>query len=323
MRTDPSVLHLQDIKVPRNKVARVRRNLLAKYPLFTPFFNVSANANGPGLCTMVRNEYTPGLSVLNNPDSLDGRLLCISIQGFGATRRSTLINTYQHVNTPHSLPLATELLESVYKTIRKAQKADHNALWTGDLNAVLAPCQRHNYAQGTSLDMGDSLLQRMAAKMGATNTPEHNSPTWRSKTGEQLATLDHILVFPPDLRVVKGGCFFLEDTRFDHAARWILVNGNDLGFPIAPDQTRTPFKPQIQRRNWTKSKQVVTTLMDWEKPNYASLSPPPPPPHDSSSSGSSEDSPSFPSSPSSMGSPITQQEDISAHQLLLSDIHVN
>ena len=331
--TDPSALHLQDIKVPRNKVAKVRRYLQSTYPLYTAYFNVSEKLNGPSLCTMIRNEYTPGLTRLHTKETLDGRLLCITIQGFGAGFCSTLINTYQHVNTPANIPSATALLEAVYDVLKKAHMKNHNAIWTGDLHAVLSPAQRWNYSTGTSLDLGDSLLQRMTTKMGATNTLGGNCPTWRSKLGEQTATLDHILVFPPNLRVEKGGCFFLKDSRFDHAVRWIDVNGNDLGFHMAPDPTSMPFKPQIQRRNWLASKQVVSTLMAWEQPKLAHLFPPVTTnPSETSLTGSSSDSggssPVTPSTPSSTSphtpeAPVVEQGDISELNHLLSDIHVN
>ena len=84
--------------------------------------------------------------------------------------------------------------------------------------------------------------------------------------GEQTATLDHILVFPPDLRVVGGGASFMEDTRYDHVVRWATVNGNDAGFPFAPYPTKTPFRPQIQKRNWAKAKPLVTAAMSAEAP---------------------------------------------------------
>ena len=84
--------------------------------------------------------------------------------------------------------------------------------------------------------------------------------------GEQTATLDHILVFPPDLRVIGGGASFLEDTLYVHAVRWATVNGNDAGFPFAPDPTKTPFCPQIQKRNWAKAKPLVTAAVLAEAP---------------------------------------------------------
>jgi hypothetical protein len=51
----------------------------------------------------------------------------------------------------------------------------------------------------------------MVAKTGATNTPGSEAVTWKAKTGMQEATLDHVLVFPPDLRVTSGRTLWLED----------------------------------------------------------------------------------------------------------------
>ena len=196
---------------------------------------------------MIRNEYTPGLTTAKTPTALDGCLLTMTIQGFGALSKTTLSNTYQYVNLPRNIPACTILLEKVYAIISKANRGGHNVIWTGDLNAVLNPAQQLNYAPGGGLVVGDALLQKMVTKMGATNTPGQDKHAWQSKTGEQRAVLDHILVSPPDLRVESGGTFFTKDPRFDHAVRWITVNGNDIGFHMVPNPTRTPFKPQIQR----------------------------------------------------------------------------
>ena len=51
MATEPSVVHLQDVKVPHRKVAKVCAALIMRFPHYLPIFNVSANPNGPSLCT--------------------------------------------------------------------------------------------------------------------------------------------------------------------------------------------------------------------------------------------------------------------------------
>ena len=75
------------------------------------------------------------------------------------------------------------------------------------------------------------------------------------------ATLDHVLIFPPDLSVNTGRAQWLEDCRYDHAVRVVVFNGNDAGFPFSPDATKMPFKHQIQRRDWASEKNNVTAAM--------------------------------------------------------------
>ena len=160
---------------------------------------------------MVRQEYTPGMTIFHTPTALDGRFQAIRIQGFGADTPLTLVNTYQLVNSPCNIAASCYLLETVYHCARKTHGKEHLMVWSGDQNAVLDPTQRSHYADLGTLSQGDDLLQSMVLKMGATDTTGGSDHTWRAKTGPQSATLDHILVFPPDLRVTGGGIKWMQD----------------------------------------------------------------------------------------------------------------
>ena len=157
---------------------------------------------------MVKQEYTPGLDIMRTPIALDGRLLVLKIQGFGADTPTLLVNTYQWVNSPENQLSAMSLLNHVYSLAKDCLRKNHHMIWTGDLNAVLSPDHRINYANVAALAPGDKLLQDMVMKMGATNILGQNEITWKSKIGDQQSTLDHIFVLPPDLQVVKGGAEF-------------------------------------------------------------------------------------------------------------------
>ena len=131
MSSHPSVVHLQDVKVPRRKVAKVKAALIQRFPAYLPIFNVSVLKNGPSLCTLVRQEFLPGLEKLPTPTALDGRFLGIRIQGFSADTPMTLLNTYQWTNTSAHLACCTSLLEEVYHTARKVHHKDHYMVWSG------------------------------------------------------------------------------------------------------------------------------------------------------------------------------------------------
>ena len=158
--------HLHDVKVPRNKVKKVKRALIAKYPQYVPFFNVCSHRNGPSVCTLVKQEYTPGLTVLHTPPALDGRLLAIRLQGFGAETPTLVVNTYQWVNSPPNQPLAVSLLDQVYSLARSCLRRRHHMVWSGDLNAVLQPQQRINYADTTIISKGIPSCKKWYPKWG-------------------------------------------------------------------------------------------------------------------------------------------------------------
>eukprot|EP00961_Rhodomonas_salina_P129225 1740796-Rhodomonas_salina.1 len=98
---------------------------------------------------------------------------------------------------------------------------------SGDLNATLNDSHRMNYADPLALLPGDLLLRECFAATNASLVSDGDTVTWKSKSGQQQAVLDHIWFWPPSLRETGAGVEWREDSRFDHAIRWAAFNGND------------------------------------------------------------------------------------------------
>jgi len=263
LRSRPGVLHLQDIRIPRNKVGRLRKSLaftMPEYVLFTNIkegFDVAAGTN-VGVGTLIRTDLAESAQVLPFDNKVQGRVLAISTTGMGAAKPTIHVNCYQHVNEESNLELMRACLDVVYHIVATARQQDAQVVMAGDLNAALSADLRWNYVGGSRVQKGDDMLQEFVTLTGGSIAPGHRTITFESSQGPQQGVIDHVLHWPPDLRVTGGGVMEPNDSRHDHKIRWVTYNGNDLGFEIIPDRTKTEFVPKLDLKKWAAKRDEVT-----------------------------------------------------------------
>ena len=168
------------------------------------------------------------------------------VEGLGALQKTLHVNVYQFVNCKDNYESMRSVLDNVYALARWASVHGHTMILSGDLNATLLESHRVNYADTVSLLPGDSLLRDCFTATGASAVSGSDAVTWKSKSGQQEAVLDHIWYWPASLREVSSGVEWRADSRFDHAIKWAEFNGNDVGFGTLRDTTRTPFRPKLK-----------------------------------------------------------------------------
>eukprot|EP00961_Rhodomonas_salina_P293460 3933779-Rhodomonas_salina.1 len=247
----PGVAHLQELRTPRHKIARLKKRIKRANSDYAMYTSVAKDHNKVagshlGVATLVRIDLTESIRVVSLPELVDGRVLALLIGGHGVATKTLHVNVYQHVNDIDNYDEMRAVLDNIYTLVCWANSLGHNMILSGDLNATLNDMLRINYASGQSLGSGDRLLRDLFAATNATAAKGSDLITWKSKSGRQQATLDHILFWPPTLRNTDAGVRWLEDSRFDHGVRWAEFNGNDVGFGVDMDPTRTPFVPKLK-----------------------------------------------------------------------------
>eukprot|EP00961_Rhodomonas_salina_P096734 1301071-Rhodomonas_salina.3 len=174
----PGVLHTQELRTQRHKVALLKKRITDMNTDYTVYTSVAAEwdkvaGSHLGVATMLRTDLMESVQKIDLPEAVAGRVLALLVEGVGADKKTLHVNVYQHVNTAATFAGMKVILDCVYNLAKWTMANGYNMILCGDLNATLSDDLRVNYSDADKLGAGDQLLLDCFSATGATCAGSH------------------------------------------------------------------------------------------------------------------------------------------------------